>query len=74
MGISYKRDAADLATSLFVVALFFERALAVIEDLLFGKEQQLADAAFFASGDGTKLAEVNSKRRRRCRSGVVRSH
>jgi hypothetical protein len=66
VGIPYKRDAlkaaADLATSLFVVALFFERALAVINDLLFGKEQQLADAAFFTSGDGTKLAEVNSKK------------
>lgn len=65
VGIPYKRDAlkaaADLATSLFVVALFFERALAVINDLLFGKEQQL-DAAFFASGDRTELAEANFKK------------
>jgi hypothetical protein len=66
VGIQYKRDAlkaaADLATSLFVVALFFERALAVINDLLFGNEQQIADEAFFANGDGTKVAVVTSKK------------
>lgn len=69
VGIPYKpkalEAAADLATSLFVVALFLERALAVINDLLFGKEQQLADAAFFASGSATArkgLAEVSSKK------------
>jgi hypothetical protein len=66
VGIPYKRDAlkaaADLATSLFVVALFFERSLAVINDLLFGKEQQSADEAFFATGDGSRLAVVASKK------------
>lgn len=74
VGIPYKRDAlkaaADLATSLFVVALFFERALAVINDLLFGKEQQL-DAAFFASGDRTELAEANFKEATRLAVGFL---